>query len=84
MPILQDKSIIVTGASSGIGRGAALLFAAEGARLVLVARGLVMIDLGDTTPVLRAGDAIFTTRVPIRGWRNLHAQPASLFWILRD
>lgn len=56
----------------------------KGAELVLVAHGLVAIDLGDTTPVLRAGDAIFTTRVPIRGWRNLHAQPASLFWILRD
>jgi transcriptional regulator with XRE-family HTH domain len=56
----------------------------KGAELVLVAHGLVMIDLGDTTPVLRAGDAIFTTRVPIRGWRNLHAHPASLFWILRD
>jgi NAD(P)-dependent dehydrogenase (short-subunit alcohol dehydrogenase family) len=32
---LQDKSIIVTGAASGIGRAIALRFAGEGARLVL-------------------------------------------------
>ena len=31
----QDKSIIVTGAGSGIGRAAALLFAAEGGRVVV-------------------------------------------------
>lgn len=35
---LQDKSIIVTGASSGIGAAAALLFAAEGAHVTLGAR----------------------------------------------
>ncbi|KXF76700.1 short-chain dehydrogenase [Paramesorhizobium deserti] len=35
---LQNKSIIITGASSGIGAAAALLFAAEGANLVLGAR----------------------------------------------
>lgn len=35
---LADKTIIVTGASSGIGEAAALLFAAEGANLVLGAR----------------------------------------------
>ena len=35
---LKNKSIIVTGASSGIGAGAALLFAAEGANVVLGAR----------------------------------------------
>lgn len=39
MMLLQGKSVIVTGASSGIGRAAAHVFAAEGARLVLVARG---------------------------------------------
>jgi len=34
----RDKVVVVTGASSGIGRATALAFAAAGARLVLVAR----------------------------------------------
>jgi len=39
MKILQGKIAIVTGASSGIGRASARLFAREGARIVAVARG---------------------------------------------
>lgn len=39
MKILQDKIAIVTGASSGIGQASARLFAQEGARLIMVARG---------------------------------------------
>lgn len=35
---LKDKTIIITGASSGIGAAAALLFAAEGANVVMGAR----------------------------------------------
>jgi NAD(P)-dependent dehydrogenase (short-subunit alcohol dehydrogenase family) len=37
--LLQDKVVIITGASSGIGRAAAFLFSAEGAAVVLNARG---------------------------------------------
>lgn len=35
---LENKIVIITGASSGIGRAAALMFAAEGAKVVLGAR----------------------------------------------
>lgn len=38
MTLLADKIAIITGASSGIGRAAALLFAAQGARLVVAGR----------------------------------------------
>ena len=60
---LQEKSIIITGASSGIGAAAALLFASEGASLVLGARrsaeleGLVdRINSGNGKAVYLAGD----------------------------
>lgn len=44
MTSLTDKVAIITGASSGIGRATALLFAAEGASLVLNARGIEALD----------------------------------------
>jgi transcriptional regulator with XRE-family HTH domain len=56
----------------------------KGAELVLVARGLVLVDLGSSSPAVRAGDAILATKVPILGWHNLAPEPSVLFWILRD
>lgn len=41
---LKDKTIIITGASSGIGAAAALLFASEGANVVLGARREVQLN----------------------------------------
>jgi NAD(P)-dependent dehydrogenase (short-subunit alcohol dehydrogenase family) len=42
--MLENKVAIITGASSGIGRAAALLFSAEGAAVVLNARGKAALE----------------------------------------
>ncbi|MGY6501461.1 MAG: helix-turn-helix domain-containing protein [Acidimicrobiales bacterium] len=57
-------------------------FAHKGVEMILVADGLVLVDLGDQTPVLRAGDALMVNRVPIRSWENLRPDPARLFWVV--
>jgi len=44
MGLLEDKVAIVTGASSGIGRAAALLFSAEGAAVVINGRNRTALD----------------------------------------
>jgi NAD(P)-dependent dehydrogenase (short-subunit alcohol dehydrogenase family) len=44
MTSLRDRVAIVTGASTGIGRAAALLFAQEGARVVVAARRQPLLD----------------------------------------
>ncbi len=51
MTSLNDKVAIITGASSGIGRATALLFASQGASLVLNARGREALD--ETVDLIR-------------------------------
>lgn len=54
MSMLAGKVAIVTGASSGIGRAIALLFAAQGAAVVLTARREAQLD--DVAATIRAAD----------------------------
>ena len=57
MELLEGKTAIITGASSGIGRAAALLFAAQGAAVVINARGQEA--LGETEQAVKeAGGAV--------------------------
>lgn len=56
----------------------------KGAEMVLVSSGLVQVQVGRETPVMRAGDAILATDVAVTGWRNVTREPARLFWIIRD
>jgi transcriptional regulator with XRE-family HTH domain len=56
----------------------------KGTELIAVQRGLVRVTVGSDTPVLRAGDSIMATRAAVSGWHNLRAEPAALFWLLRD
>lgn len=56
----------------------------DGVQLLAVTRGLVQVEIGDDTPVLRSGDTIVAGAEPIRSWRNLRREPAAFYWALRD
>jgi NAD(P)-dependent dehydrogenase (short-subunit alcohol dehydrogenase family) len=58
MPTLADKIAIITGASSGIGRAAAKLFAAAGAKLVVAARRKEELDKLVAEIIASGGEAI--------------------------
>ncbi len=58
MKLLDGKVAIITGASSGIGRAAALLFAEHGASLILNARGQSALDEVVDAITAKGGNAV--------------------------
>jgi transcriptional regulator with XRE-family HTH domain len=86
VPLIEDpngglRAYVVT---LGPGESGAPPSNHKGSELVLVAAGLVQVDLGSAMPVMRVGDAVLATRVPIAGWKNLLPKPAVFYWVLRD
>ncbi len=59
MKTLNNKVAIITGASSGIGRSTALLFAKEGAKLVLAARRGDKLETLVSEIINNGGDAVY-------------------------
>ena len=58
---LKDQVVVITGASSGIGRATAEAFAREGSRLVLAARDRLAVEAVAAHCRTLGGDAIATT-----------------------
>jgi quercetin dioxygenase-like cupin family protein len=59
-------------------------FAHKGAELVVVASGLVQVQLDGASPVLRAGESLVADAAGVRGWRNMVDTESVVYWILRD
>jgi NAD(P)-dependent dehydrogenase (short-subunit alcohol dehydrogenase family) len=72
MTLFKDKVAIISGASAGIGRAAARLFAAEGARVVVTARRQVELD-GLVEEIFAAGGEAAAVAGDIRD-EALHAE----------
>lgn len=85
-PLLDDPSIGIRAFLVNLGPGehGEPPTAHKGPELVVIASGLVQINLGTETPVMRAGDAALATTAAVHGWRNLAAGASRFFWVLRD
>src|SRR4029077_21056907 len=57
---IEDKVIVITGASSGIGEATALLLAERGAKVVLGARGPDRLEAIATRIAASGGEAVYT------------------------
>jgi transcriptional regulator with XRE-family HTH domain len=85
-PLLEDPSIGIRAFLVNLGPGehGEPPTAHKGPELVVVASGLVQLNLGTETPVMRAGDATLVTTAAVHGWRNLATGASRFFWVLRD
>jgi glucose 1-dehydrogenase len=80
MIVLTDKTAIVTGSSSGIGRAIALSFASAGARVALADITEEAVDGGPTTSrlIVEAGGTAFFRRTDVSVWADVDALVADV------
>ncbi|MCP2049544.1 UNVERIFIED_ORG: NAD(P)-dependent dehydrogenase (short-subunit alcohol dehydrogenase family) [Paenarthrobacter nicotinovorans] len=75
--MLADKTILVTGASAGIGRATAIVLAREGARVAVAARNLAALeDL--TEEIIAAGGEAFAIRADVTTEADIEAMIAAV------
>jgi len=72
---LRDKTVVITGASSGLGRAAALAFAEAGAHVVLAARRQEALDDVRAKPVMVKDVAKIGTNLAVETGRFQVLQP---------
>ncbi len=73
--LLAGKTAVVTGASSGIGRAIAVMFASEGANIVIADLTEEPHEGGEATLELisRAGGSAFFDRTDVGRWEEIEA-----------
>src|SRR5258707_8623753 len=78
MATFQGKIVLITGASSGIGRATAIAFAREGARLLLCARNLAPLEELRQTLMAAGAPAVHTFQVDVQNRSDVEAAIAGL------
>jgi 3-hydroxy acid dehydrogenase / malonic semialdehyde reductase len=78
MTSLHNKTVLITGASSGIGKATALAFAKEGARLLLCARRLDRLEQLQPALLAAGAPAIHTFQLDVQHRVNVETAIASL------
>jgi hypothetical protein len=78
MAIFQEKIVMITGASSGIGRATAIAFAREGARLLLCARNLAPLEELRQTLMAAGAPAVHTFQLDVQKRSDVEAAIAGL------